>query len=111
MAFVVTEACIRCKYTDCVEVCPQQAFRDGMNFVVIDPTACANCGLCEMVCPAHAIVPDYALPPDQLKFRELNAELAAQWPQACARAPLPDADYWRDIAEKLEFLVRRAHTD
>jgi ferredoxin len=111
MAYVVTEACIRCKYTDCVEVCPQQAFRDGVNFVVIDPAACANCGLCEMVCPVSAIYPDYRLPETQIRFRELNAELAAQWPPARARAPLPDAQDWRKIPEKLHFLDRAAQTD
>jgi ferredoxin len=103
MAYVVTEACIRCKYTDCVEVCPQGAFRDGANFVVIDPAACANCGLCEMVCPVNAIYPDYGLPQGQLRFRELNAELATQWPPARARTPLAD---WREVPEKLRFLDR-----
>lgn len=111
MAYVVTEACIRCKYTDCVEVCPQQAFRDGVNFVVIDPATCANCGLCEMVCPVNAIYPDYGLPQEQMQFRELNAELAAQWPPARARAPLPDAQDWREIPEKLHFLDRAAQAD
>jgi len=110
MAYVVTEACIRCKYTDCVEVCPQQAFRDGVNFVVIDPVACANCGICEMVCPVNAIYPDYGLPEGQIRFRELNAELAAQWPPAHARAPLPDAENWRDFPEKLHLLDRAALT-
>jgi ferredoxin len=111
MAYVVTEACIRCKYTDCVEVCPQGAFRDGANFVVIDPAACSNCGLCEMVCPVHAIYPDYALPPGQMRFRELNAELAAQWPPAHARAPLPDARDWRETPDKLRFLDRAPQVD
>jgi ferredoxin len=106
MAYVVTEACIRCKYTDCVEVCPQGAFRDGANFVVIDPAACANCGLCEMVCPVNAIYPDHALPQGQIRFRELNAELATQWPPARARTPLPDAADWREVPEKLRFLDR-----
>jgi ferredoxin len=111
MAYVVTEACIRCKYTDCVEVCPQQAFRDGVNFVVIDPVACVNCGICEMVCPVNAIYPDYGLPETQTRFRELNAELAAQWPPAHARAPLPDAQNWRDIREKPYLLDRAAQTE
>jgi ferredoxin len=111
MAYVVTEACIRCKYTDCVEVCPQQAFRDGVNFVVIDPTACANCGLCQLVCPVSAIYPDYGLPETQVGFRKLNAELATQWPPARARAPLPDAQDWQEIPEKLRFLDRAAQTD
>lgn len=111
MTYVVTEACIRCKYTDCVEVCPQQAFRDGVNFVVIDPAACANCGLCEMVCPVNAIYPDYGLPEAQIRFRALNAELAAQWPQARPRMPLPDAQNWHEVPEKWRFLDRTAQTD
>src|ERR1700736_415527 len=98
MTFVVTEACVQCKYTDCVEICPQQAFREGSNFVVIDPLACANCGLCEMVCPVDAIKADYALPPDQIHSRELNARLALVWPMAQSRKPLADADHWANVS-------------
>jgi ferredoxin len=104
MPFVVTEICVRCKYTDCVEVCPQQAFREGPNFVAIDPRACANCGLREMVCPVDAIKADYALPLDQTHARELNARLALVWPMAQSRKPLTDADHWATVSNKWAWL-------
>jgi ferredoxin len=104
MPFVVTEACVRCKYTDCVEVCPQQAFREGPNFVVIDPRACTNCGLCELVCPVEAIKADYALPLDQIHARELNATLALVWTAAQPREPLVGADHWAGVSDKWAWL-------
>ncbi len=107
MTYVVTQACIKCKYTDCVEVCPQQAFREGKNFVVIDPGLCANCGLCELVCPVEAIKPEYALSPAEAPLRALNAELAAIWPRAHKRSPPGDAQEWSRLEEKLQYLDRR----
>jgi ferredoxin len=92
MTFVVTGACIACRYGDCVQVCPQSAFHEGPNFVVIDPKACANCGLCEMVCPVHAIVAERDLAADQLEYRELNARLAKEWPVCANTEPLEKAD-------------------
>lgn len=92
MAYVVTEACIACRYGECVAVCPQDAFHGGPNFVVINPATCANCSLCEMVCPVNAIVAATDLAPDQKAYRELNAELAAVWPVVRELPPLPDAD-------------------
>src|SRR5271169_4337977 len=104
MSFVVTEGCVRCKYTDCVKVCPQQAFREGPNFVVIDPRARANSGLCELVCPIHAIKADYALAPDQAHACELNAKLALAWPIAQPRKPLTNADHWATVSSKWALL-------
>ncbi len=92
MAYVVTEACIACRYGECVAVCPQDAFHGGPNFVVINPTTCANCSLCEMVCPVNAIVAATDLRADQQAYRALNAQLAARWPVVRDMAPLPDAD-------------------
>ena len=77
MTHVVTEACIRCKYTDCVEVCPVDCFREGPNFLVIDPRECIDCVLCVAECPVGAIYADDDVPPDQQDFIALNAELAA----------------------------------
>jgi len=106
MAYVVTEACIGCRYGECIEVCPQEAFREGPNFVVIDPEACANCSLCEMVCPVQAIHPVHGLGEEMQPFVALNAELARHWPKASYRGPLPDADAWAERKGKLALLDR-----
>ncbi len=107
MTFVVLENCIKCKYTDCVEVCPVDCFREGPNFLVIDPDECIDCALCEPECPAEAIVADDDLPPDQEHFLALNAELAAEWPVISEKkdAP-PDADEWNGRPNKLPLLER-----
>jgi len=80
MTFVVTENCIKCKYTDCVEVCPVDCFHEGPNMLVIDPDECIDCTLCEPECPAEAIFSEEELPDGQQAFKALNAELAKQWP-------------------------------
>lgn len=105
MAYVVTEACIRCKFAECIEVCPQGAFHEGINFVVIDPDTCANCALCEMVCPVSAIFADYALPKGQEKFGDLNLNLAKHWPIAEYREPPPDAEEWTGVSDKFRYLI------
>lgn len=105
MAYVVVENCIRCKYTDCVEVCPVDCFHEGANFLVIDPEECIDCALCEPECPAEAIHPDDQLPPGQEAFIALNAELARQWPVITERkAPPPDAQDWDGQPDKRRFL-------
>jgi ferredoxin len=76
MAFVVTESCIKCKYMDCVEVCPVDCFHEGPNFLVIDPDECIDCTLCEPECPVEAIFSEEEIPTGQENFKELNAELA-----------------------------------
>ena len=80
MTFVVTENCIKCKYMDCVEVCPVDCFHEGPNFLVIDPDECIDCTLCEPECPAEAIFSEEEVPKGQEQFLKLNAELAKQWP-------------------------------
>lgn len=107
MTFVVTESCIRCKYTDCVEVCPVDCFREGPNFLVIDPDECIDCALCEPECPANAIHPEDSLPEGQEKFLEINAELAKKWPVITMnKGGLPDAEHWKHIPDKLQYLER-----
>ncbi len=107
MTYVVLENCIRCKYTDCVEVCPVDCFHEGPNFLVIDPEECIDCALCEPECPAEAIVSEDDLPPDQEEFLALNAELAAQWPVISERKDHPDdADEWNGHEGKLKYLKR-----
>ncbi|NOX92705.1 MAG: ferredoxin family protein, partial [Gammaproteobacteria bacterium] len=80
MTYVVTENCIKCKYTDCVEVCPVDCFHEGPNFLVIDPKECIDCTLCEPECPINAIYSVDDLPEDQEQFIALNAELSPLWP-------------------------------
>ncbi len=80
MAFVVTESCIKCKYMDCVEVCPVDCFHEGPNFLVIDPDECIDCTLCEPECPVEAIFSEEEIPDGQQNFKQLNAELAKKWP-------------------------------
>ena len=105
MAFVVTEACIKCKYTDCVEVCPVDCFYEGPNFLVIHPDECIDCGLCEPECPIEAISADDELSDDQIEFIEINAKLADVYPNISeAKAPLPEADEFKDIKDKKHFL-------
>ena len=107
MTYVVTESCIRCKYTDCVEVCPVDCFHEGPNFLVIDPEECIDCTLCEPECPAEAIYSEDELPDGQAHMLELNAELAAEWPVITSRKePLPDADSWVSESSKLQHLER-----
>lgn len=107
MTYVVTEACIKCKYTDCVEVCPVDCFREGPNFLVIDPEECIDCTLCVPECPVGAIFAEDDLPPDQRDFIALNAELARGWPAIIEKKPAPpDAKAWEDKPNKREHLER-----
>lgn len=109
MTFVVTEACIRCKYTDCVSVCPVECFHEGPNFLVIDPQGCIDCAVCVPECPVGAIVADKDLAPEQADFLELNARLAAQWPVISqAGVPLPDAEQWAGVTDKRAHLMEHA---
>jgi len=105
MTFVVTESCIRCKYTDCVEVCPVDCFHEGPNMLVIDPEECIDCTLCEPECPVEAIMSEDDLSQDQKKFLQLNKDLSAKWPVLTqAKSPPDDADAWKDIKDKLSEL-------
>ena len=107
MTFVVTENCIKCKYTDCVEVCPVDCFHEGPNFLVIDPEECIDCTLCEPECPAEAIYPEDDLPPGQERFIELNDELSRIWPVITElKEPPADAEEWDGKTGKLDLLER-----
>ena len=107
MAFVITESCIKCKYSDCVEVCPVDAFHEGPNFMVIDPDECIDCTLCVPECPVEAIFDEEDLPDNLKHFIELNAELARDWPVRTEKAdPLPDADDWAEATDKFQYLER-----
>lgn len=107
MTFVVTEACIKCKLTDCVEVCPVDCFHEGPNMLVIDPDECIDCTLCEPECPIEAIVSEDEIPDGQEHFLELNAELSQQWPVITDVKPaLDDADDWAKVEDKLQYLEK-----
>jgi len=107
MTFVVTEACIRCKHTDCVDVCPVDAFREGPNFLVIDPDDCIDCAVCVPECPVSAIFAEEDVPTDQQAFVPLNAELARAWkPITKTKSALPDADEWAKVVGKRSELKR-----
>lgn len=105
MTFVVTDSCIKCKYTDCVEVCPVDCFHEGPNFLVIDPEECIDCTLCEPECPVEAIYADDEIPEGQEEYLELNARLAQKWPVITEQkdAP-PDAAQWDGKTNKRELL-------
>ncbi len=107
MPHVVLESCIRCKYTDCVDVCPVDCFHEGPNMLVIDPDECIDCAVCIPECPVNAIVPEEDVPGDQQAFIALNADLARSWPNITRRkSALADADAWKDRKDKLPELVR-----
>ena len=107
MTYVVSESCIKCKYTDCVDVCPVDCFREGPNFLVIDPDECIDCTLCVAECPAEAIYAEDDLPEAQRHFIPLNAELAKLWQPIVEKIAAPaDADEWRNVKDKLHLLER-----
>jgi ferredoxin len=107
MTHVVTENCIKCKYTDCVEVCPVDCFHEGPNFLVIDPDECIDCTLCIEECPVGAIYPEDEAPADQQAFFAINAELAKRWPVITKKIDAPeDAAEWDGKPDKLAHLDR-----
>ncbi len=130
MTHVVTESCINCLYTDCVDVCPVDCFHKidehisggnnnqadnadeqknqrRANFLVIDPDECIDCAVCVAECPVTAIYAEEDVPSDQQEFIALNVELAQQWPTITrSQPPLPDADHWKDITDKKHLLKR-----
>ena len=99
MTYVVTENCIKCKYMDCVEVCPVDCFYEGENMLVIHPDECIDCGVCEPECPAEAIKPDTE--PGLEQWLKLNADLAKSWPNITQKkdAP-PDAKEFDGVPDK-----------
>ena len=109
MTYVVTDNCIQCRHTKCVEICPSDAFHLGPNFMVIEPGACVDCGLCVPECPEDAIYPENRLNDAQRGFIELNAELSKFWPLIVLEIePLADHVKWSGLPNKLKYLRRDA---
>jgi len=107
MTHVVAENCIKCKYTDCVDVCPVDCFLEGPNFLIIDPDECIDCAVCVPECPANAIYAEEDLPADQQEFIQINIDLISKYKSITKRkAPLPDADEWNGQPDKLQYLER-----
>ena len=105
MPFVVTESCIKCKFGDCVEVCPVDCFYEGANFLAINPDECIDCALCEPECPVNAIKSEDELPEDQYEFVALNRQLSAKWPNIKKKCPPdPEAEHYRNIKNKRHLL-------
>jgi ferredoxin len=103
MTYVVNESCIKCKYMDCVEVCPVDCFYEGENMLVIHPDECIDCGVCEPECPVDAIKPDTEAGLE--KWLGINAEYARVWPNITVkREPPPDAKEWEDKPDKANLL-------
>jgi ferredoxin len=100
MTFVVTEACIKCKYLDCVEVCPVNCFYEGKNMIVINPDECIDCGVCEPECPAEAIKPESE---DLMDMIEINRQYSNMWPRITKKGPpLEKADDYKDETGKFK---------
>ena len=101
MTYIVTDACVKCKFMDCVEVCPVDCFYEGEVMLVINPNECIDCGVCEPECPAEAIQPDTT--PGLEKWMEINAKYSAEWPNVTHKGtPLPDADAFKSETGKFE---------
>jgi ferredoxin len=108
MAYVVAEPCVKCKYTDCVDVCPVDCFYEGENMLVINPSECIDCGVCEPECPAEAILPEDDLPEKWAEYKEINEKFASKWPAIGSKKdPLPEADEFKAVEEKRHLLSEK----
>lgn len=107
MAYVVTDACVKCKYTDCVDVCPVDCFREGPNMLAINPDECIDCTLCVAECPVEAIYAEDDVPETMQDYIALNAEMAQIWPPIVEKKdPLPDHEQWAGVAGKINLVER-----
>lgn len=104
MTYLVTDNCIKCKHTDCVEVCPVDCFYEGENMLVINPDECIDCGVCVPECPIDAIVQDSDLEgPERIKWIEINTTYSNEWPNITDfKGSMPDAEKWDGVPNKLE---------
>jgi len=101
MAYIVTDACVRCKFTDCVATCPADCFHEGVNMLAIDPDECIDCGACVPACPVNAIYHEDDVPHDMQEYVALNKRLAKMWPLITAQKdPLDEAEEYRKVTGK-----------
>lgn len=106
MTYVVTDSCINCKFTDCVEVCPVDCFYEGENFLVIHPDECIDCGVCEPECPVDAIRPD--TDPNLDQWLAINAKFAEIWPNiAEKKEPMDGHEDWAETQDKVQHLSEK----
>ena len=106
MTYVVTDACVRCKFQDCVEVCPVDCFYEGENMLVIHPEECIDCGVCEPECPADAILPD--VEPEAAQWIEFNRKYAEAWPVITEKGDEPaDANDWVGVEDKMKHFSEK----
>ena len=89
MTYIVNDKCIKCKLTDCVEVCPVDCFYEGKNMLVIKPDECIDCGVCEPECPVDAIKSDMDISKDDEKWLEINSKYSEIWPNINAKKEHP----------------------
>ena len=109
MAHVITDSCVRCRFTDCVDVCPVDCFRAGPDFLVIDPDECIDCAVCIPECPVNAIYAEEDVPAEMVHFVDLNARLAKHWPSIDKKEqPAPDAQQWGTVTDKLSSVQLQA---
>lgn len=105
MAFVVTDKCINCKFTDCVEVCPVDCFHEGPNMLVINPDECIDCALCEPECPAQAITSEDELSEKEQVFKEINEKYSTKWPYITEHKASPfDTEHWMSIEKDASMI-------
>ena len=108
MTHLVTENCIKCKYTDCVSVCPVDCFYEGPNFLVINPDECIDCAVCIPECPVNAIVAqeDIKDPVENQYWFDINQKLSNKWKVITKQKdPLPDAEEWKDKPNKRNDII------
>jgi ferredoxin len=104
MTYVVTEPCIKCKYTECLQACPVICFHEGQNFLVIDPDDCIDCGACVDPCPVDAIFPESEVPGKWQHYVALNKKYARLWPViTMEKPPLSTAEEFSTVADKAEL--------
>lgn len=105
MTHVVTESCINCRYTDCVDVCPVDCFHEGENFLVINPDECIDCAVCVAECPVNAIYAEEDVPADQTRYIDINDKLSKEWPTISrSKGALNDAEIWKDKNDKHDLI-------
>ena len=102
MSYFVTENCICCKYTQCVQVCPVDCFKEGVNFLVINKNECIDCGLCETECPINAIKQDIKT---NIQYININNHFSKKLEKLTKqKTKLPYAEIWKNKKNKTKYI-------